>query len=83
MIALLVIIGSALWVYADAKYIGVRKGIVSGLGDMSPLGWLIATVGIWIVAFPTYLYFRGIMFGALMMTLWVMGTLSARHRGHG
>jgi hypothetical protein len=59
MVVLLLIIGCAAWVYADAKSIGVRKGLVTGLGDMSPLGWLIATLGIWIVAFPAYLYYRG------------------------
>ena len=50
---------SALWVYADAKRIGARKGLVPGLGDVGPGGWFLATLFLWIVAFPLYLSKRG------------------------
>jgi hypothetical protein len=59
MIVFLLLIASAAWVYMDARSLGVRRGLVSGLGDMSPVGWFIATIGIWIVALPAYLYYRG------------------------
>lgn len=59
MIVYLLVIACAAWVYFDARSLGVRKGLVSGIGNMSPVGWLIATLGIWIVAFPAYFYYRG------------------------
>ncbi len=54
----IVIIVSAIWVYYDAKTIGVRKGLITGLGNMGPMGWAVVTVGLWIVGFPMYLIKR-------------------------
>jgi len=54
----LIIIGTSIWVYFDAKTIGVRKGLTSGLTDMGPFGWFISCLGIWIIAFPAYLATR-------------------------
>ena len=48
-------IGTSIWVYFDAKAIGVKKGQVTGFADMSPLGWFFATLLLWIVGFPLYL----------------------------
>jgi hypothetical protein len=45
----------ALWVYIDAKKIGVSKGQVRGLADMGPAAWFWATLLLWIIAFPYYL----------------------------
>lgn len=54
-IVLLVVIGTSIWVLIDAQSIGVRKGLVTGVADMGPVGWFIACLGIWILAFPFYL----------------------------
>lgn len=54
----LVILGSSLWVFFDARSIGVKKGQVKGLADMGPAGWLFACLLLWIIAFPMYLVKR-------------------------
>jgi len=55
----LIIIGTAIWVYFDAKAIGVKKGQVAGLANMGPGMWFFATLLLWIVGFPLYLANRG------------------------
>jgi len=55
----LVVIGTAIWVYFDANAIGVRKGLITGLGNMGPGGWAAATLLFWIIGFPLYLAKRG------------------------
>lgn len=55
----LIIIGTSIWVFADAKAIGVKKGQIKGLFDFGPAGWLIACLLLWIVTFPVYLAKRG------------------------
>jgi hypothetical protein len=55
LIILLVVVGTSIWVVADASHIGVRKGLVTGVCDMGPAGWVIACLLLWIVAFPMYL----------------------------
>lgn len=57
------IIGTSLWVYFDAKWIGVyRTGEPHKLWqlslDMEPVDWLISCVLLWGVAFPAYLVKR-------------------------
>ena len=59
MLVILVVLVSAIWVLVDAKNIGVKKGLVSGLGDMGPIGWFLVTLLLWIIGFPMYLYYRG------------------------
>ena len=54
----IVVIVSSLWVLSDARAIGIRKGQVRGLGNLSPAGWFIACLLLWIPAFPYYLYKR-------------------------
>ena len=54
----LIVIGTSVWVYLDAKKIGVRKGLVKGLADLGPGQWLIVCLLLWIVAFPIYLFKR-------------------------
>lgn len=56
---LLIIIGTSIWVFVDAKKIGIKKGQVKGLFNMAPVGWLFACLLLWIVAFPVYLVKRG------------------------
>jgi len=49
---------TSIWVFVDAKKIGVKKGQVQGLADLGPAGWLFACLLLWIVAFPLYLIKR-------------------------
>jgi hypothetical protein len=55
----LVVIGTAIWVYFDAKSIGVKKGQVTGLANMGPGGWFFVTLLLWIIGFPAWLAMRG------------------------
>ena len=59
MIMLLIVIASALWVIIDAKSIGVKKGLVTGIGNMGAWGWFSSCLLLWIIGFPMYLYYRG------------------------
>ena len=54
----LFLIVCSLWVLIDARAIGVRPGLVKGLGNMGPGSWSVLTFMIWIIAFPCYLYYR-------------------------
>jgi len=54
----LAILVTSIWVFIDAKRIGVRKGQVKGLADLGPAGWLFACLLLWVVAFPLYLIKR-------------------------
>lgn len=55
----LVIIGTSIWVLIDAKTIGVKKGQITGMGNMGPLGWFLVCLFLWIIGFPFYLAKRG------------------------
>jgi hypothetical protein len=55
----IILLVSAIWVLIDAKNIGVKKGLVTGMGNMGPWGWFFATLLLWIIGFPMYLYYRG------------------------
>ena len=59
MIFWAIVIASAIWVYFDAKSIGVRKNLVSGFWNLGPGGWSVATLLLWIIGFPCYLIKRG------------------------
>jgi hypothetical protein len=61
----IILLGSAGWVLYDAKKIGVKKGLISGLGNMGPWAWFFATLFLWIIAFPMYLIKRGDFIHAL------------------
>jgi hypothetical protein len=50
-----VVIGTSIWVYVDAKNMGVKKGQLKGVCDMGPGGWFIACLLLWIAGFPMYL----------------------------
>ena len=54
----LVVIVTSIWVFVDARKIGVKKGQVQGLANLSPGGWLVACLLLWIIAFPVYLFKR-------------------------
>lgn len=51
----LVVVGTSIWVFFDAKSIGVKRGQIKGIADMNPFGWLLSCLLLWIVAFPIYL----------------------------
>jgi hypothetical protein len=55
----IIVVVSAIWVYIDAKQIGVRKGLISGMFDNGPGVWCAGTLLLWIVVFPAYLIKRG------------------------
>lgn len=59
MVILAAVIISSIWVYFDAKSIGVKKGLVAGLADMGPGSWAAGCLVLWIVFFPFYLVKRG------------------------
>lgn len=54
----LIILGTSIWVLYDTKKIGVRKGLVKGIGNMGPWGWFFSTLGLFFISFPVYLYYR-------------------------
>lgn len=58
-IFIIFVIGSSIWVYFDAKTIGVKKGQIDGLLNMGPVGWFFITLLLWIVGFPAWLATRG------------------------
>jgi hypothetical protein len=56
----LCVLGTAIWVAADASRLGARKGATGGgFLDMGPVGWFFACFFLSIVAFPCYLVHRG------------------------
>lgn len=54
-IPILIVLGSSIWVLADAKAIGIKKGQVRGLANMDPGDWFVCCLLLWIVVFPMYL----------------------------
>ena len=51
----LVMLGTSIWVFFDAKKIGIKRGQVKGLAGMGPWGWFLSCILLWIIAFPFYL----------------------------
>lgn len=56
LLALIVL--CSLWVGLDARRLGVRKGTINGFFDMGSGSWFIASLLLWVVAFPAYLFKR-------------------------
>jgi hypothetical protein len=54
----IVVVVTSIWLLFDARSIGVRKGLVEGLGNLGPWGWYFGTSLLWIVGFPLYLATR-------------------------
>jgi hypothetical protein len=54
-----VVVGTSIWMAADAAQIDYDKRDVQGLAAMGPVAWLFAGLLLWIVAFPLYLIKRG------------------------
>lgn len=55
----IVVIGTSIWVWVDARSIGARKGLVKGIADMGPFSWFLCCLFLWLIAFPIYLAKRG------------------------
>lgn len=58
LIMLLVVLGSAVAVYIDAKRIGARRGLVTGIANNEPAVWAFGVVALWILVLPIYLVSR-------------------------
>jgi len=58
MLIILIVAVTSIWVFFDAKKIGVKKGAMKGICNMSPGGWFIVCLLFWIIGFPMYLIKR-------------------------
>lgn len=58
LVALGLLLASAVWVYFDAKSLGARRGLVSGMAGTGPAMWAFGVVAMWILVFPLYLLNR-------------------------
>ena len=59
VLTLLLVVGSTIWVGLDAWSLGARSSLRTGIVDLGPVGWVIACLAMWIIAFPLYLATRG------------------------
>ncbi len=73
-------LGTAIWVLVDAKNIGVKKGLVSGFGNMGPWAWFFAVLLLWPVI-AIYLYYRGKYKLAFATTSVPVNSLPTNERG--
>lgn len=56
---LLIVLGTSIWVFFDAKSIGIKSGLLGdGFLDMGVTGWVFSCVSLWLIAFPAYLVQR-------------------------
>jgi flagellar biosynthesis/type III secretory pathway M-ring protein FliF/YscJ len=55
MLIVPIVIGTSIWVYFDAKEIGVKKVEGKSVVNPGPVAWLIGCLLLWIVVFPIYL----------------------------
>ncbi|WP_146108867.1 hypothetical protein [Chromatium okenii] len=51
----IIIIATSIWVLIDAKKIGVKRGQISGMGNMGPWGWFFVCFFLWIIGLFFYL----------------------------
>ena len=57
-IIIIIVVVTSIWVYFDAKKIGVKKDQMKGVCNIGPVGWLVVCLFIWIIGFPLYLLKR-------------------------
>lgn len=55
LLVLLGVIGTSVWVWIDARTIGVERGQLKGLADMTPLEWFGCCLMIWPIGVLFYL----------------------------
>ena len=53
-----IVIGTSIWVFFDAKSIGVKKTNEKSFINFGAVGWGLCCLLLWIVAFPLYLVKR-------------------------
>ncbi|MDD3178930.1 MAG: tetratricopeptide repeat protein [Opitutaceae bacterium] len=58
LFGLVVVPTTMIWVIIDSKRIGVRKGVITGWGNMGRWTWVILCILFWAGAFPLYLLKR-------------------------
>jgi len=58
LLVLIIVVGTSIWVYFDAKSLGFKRTGKGGLTDMGPGSWLAGSLLLWIVIFPIYLVAR-------------------------
>lgn len=58
IIAGALVAGTSLWVLIDAKRRGAGLKAIDGLKTLGPWGWFAASLGVWPLAFPLYLWIR-------------------------
>jgi hypothetical protein len=56
---ILIIIGTAVWVYYDAIKLGAEKGRITGFFNLGAGAWFWVTLLLWIIGFPAWLITRG------------------------
>ena len=49
------VLGTSVWVFFDARSIGIQRGQMSGFFNMGPTGWAFSCLLLWVLAFPVYL----------------------------
>ena len=54
----LVVLASSLWVFRDARSLGITRRTGPGFFNMGPLSWFVSCLLLWAVAFPAYLVTR-------------------------
>ena len=54
----LVVLASSLWVFQDARSLGITRRPGPGFLNMSPLSWFVSCLLLFAVAFPAYLVTR-------------------------
>ena len=54
----IMILATSIWVFFDARKIGVKEDMMTGLFSLGPGGWAICCLLLWIIAFPAYLIKR-------------------------
>jgi hypothetical protein len=59
-LTLIVVLGTSIWVYFDAKSLGFgKRQLVPGHLDAGPGMWCLGCLALWIIMFPLYLAKRG------------------------
>ena len=58
LLSLVIVIGTSVWVFRDARERGVEKDQQEGFLDLGPWGWFLGCLLVWIVVFPIYLINR-------------------------
>jgi hypothetical protein len=54
----LVVLASSLWVFRDARSLGITRRPGPGFLNMSPFSWFVSCLLLFAVAFPAYLFTR-------------------------